>query len=71
MLNINKTKTKTCINETDKIKVIKIKEKSSMFNFTPSEFAFGFQNCQKCYYDKKINGIYQKSNRKILKTNNS
>jgi len=26
MLNINKTKTRTCVNETDRIKVIKIVE---------------------------------------------
>ena len=59
MLNINKTKTKTYNKEVDKMNLMtnKIKEKSSMFNFSPSEFAFGFQNCQKCYYDKKINGI--------------
>jgi hypothetical protein len=28
-----------------------------IFNFSPSEFAFGFASCQKCYYDKKVNGI--------------
>ena len=28
-----------------------------IFNFSPSEFAFGFENCQKCYYDKKVHGI--------------
>ena len=28
-----------------------------IFNFSPSEFAFGFEYCQKCYYDKKVHGI--------------
>ena len=28
-----------------------------IFNFSPSEFAFGFESCQKCYYDKKVYGI--------------
>ena len=28
-----------------------------IFNFSPSEFAFGFESCQKCYYDKKVHGI--------------
>ena len=56
MLNINKTKTKTYNKEVDKMNLMtnKIKEKSSTFNLLPSEFAFGFQNCQKCYYDKKV-----------------
>ena len=27
------------------------------FNYSPSEFAFGFEGCQRCYYDKKVNGI--------------
>jgi hypothetical protein len=63
MLNINKTKTKTYNKEGDKMNLMtnKIKEKSSTFNFSPSEFAFGFQNCQKCYYDKKVNGIELKT----------
>jgi hypothetical protein len=30
---------------------------NKIFNFSPSEFAFGFENCQKCYYDKKVHGI--------------
>ena len=52
MLNINKTKIKIYNKKVDKMNFMtnKIKEKSSMFNFSPSEFAFGFQNCQKCYY---------------------
>ena len=28
-----------------------------IFNLSPSEFAFGFESCQKCYYDKKVYGI--------------
>ena len=27
------------------------------FNYSPSEFAFGFDGCRRCYYDKKVNGI--------------
>ena len=56
MLNINKTKTKTYNKEVDKMNLMtnKIKEKSSMFNFSPSEFAFGFQNCKKCRNDEKF-----------------
>ena len=30
---------------------------NKIFNFSPSEFTFGFENCQKCYYDKKVHGI--------------
>tara|TARA_Y100000590_G_scaffold222334_1_gene251640 strand:- start:320 stop:982 length:663 start_codon:yes stop_codon:yes gene_type:complete len=30
---------------------------NKIFNFSPSEFAFGFENCQRCYYDKKVHGI--------------
>jgi len=26
------------------------------FNYSPSEFAFGFEGCKKCYYDKKVYG---------------
>ena len=33
------------------------KMKQEYFNFSPSEFAFGFEGCKKCYYDKKVNGI--------------
>ena len=32
-----------------------------MFNFSPSEFAFGFESCQRCFYDKKVNGIELKT----------
>ena len=28
-----------------------------IINYSPSEFAFGFEACNSCYYDKKINGI--------------
>ncbi len=27
------------------------------FNYSPSEFAFGFAGCHRCYYNKKVNGI--------------
>ena len=29
----------------------------NIINYSPSEFAFGFEACNSCYYDKKINGI--------------
>ena len=29
----------------------------NIINYSPSEFAFGFEACKSCYYDKKINGI--------------
>ena len=32
-----------------------------VFNYSPSEFAYGFEGCKKCYYDKKINNIELKS----------
>ena len=32
-------------------------EKQNIINYSPSEFAFGFERCNSCYYDKKINGI--------------
>ena len=38
-----------------------IKEKGKMFNFSPSEFAFGFESCKRCFYDKKVNGIELKT----------
>ena len=28
-----------------------------IFNYSPSEFAFGFESCKRCYYDKKVNKI--------------
>ena len=32
-------------------------KKQNIINYSPSEFAFGFERCNSCYYDKKINGI--------------
>ena len=32
-------------------------KKQNIINYSPSEFAFGFEACNSCYYDKKINGI--------------
>ena len=29
----------------------------NIINYSPSEFAFGFEACNSCYYDKKINRI--------------
>ena len=37
------------------------KDKKKIFNFSPSEFAFGFEECQRCFYDKKVNGIILKT----------
>ena len=36
-------------------------KKDLIINFSPSEFAFGFEGCKKCYYDKKINKLELKS----------
>ena len=36
-------------------------KKDLIINFSPSEFAFGFEGCKKCYYDKKINKSELKS----------
>ena len=38
-----------------------MKKQNNIFNYSPSEFAFAFENCKKCYYDKKINGIELKT----------
>mgnify|MGYP001348550077 CR=1 FL=1 len=37
-----------------------------MINYSPSEFAFGFEACNSCYYDKKINVTIQEIEKKIL-----
>ena len=29
----------------------------NIFNFSPSEFAFGYAGCKRCYYDQKVNNI--------------
>ena len=42
------------------VKINPMKEKTEMFNFSPSEFAFGFESCKRCYYDKKVNNIVLK-----------
>lgn len=35
--------------------------KDLVFNFSPSEFAFDYEGCKKCYYDKKVNNIVLKT----------
>ena len=35
--------------------------KENYFNFSPSEFAFGFEGCQKCFYDRKVNKLELKT----------
>ena len=35
--------------------------KNKIFNFSASEFAFGFEGCQRCYYDKKVKNIELKT----------
>jgi hypothetical protein len=35
--------------------------KDLVFNFSPSEFAFNYEGCKKCYYDKKVNNIVLKT----------
>ncbi len=30
---------------------------TKIFNFSPSEFAFGYAGCKRCYYDQKVNNI--------------
>ena len=55
ILNITEIKEKT--NSKEIVKLKSMKEKAEMFNFSPSEFAFGFEGCKRCYYDKKVNGI--------------
>jgi hypothetical protein len=55
ILNITEIKVKT--NSKEIVKLKSMKEKAEMFNFSPSEFAFGFEGCKRCYYDKKVNGI--------------
>ncbi len=58
ILNTNETIMKT---KTEKVvKINPMKEKTEMFNFSPSEFAFGFESCKRCYYDKKVNNIVLK-----------
>lgn len=37
------------------------KLKQDYFNFSPSEFAFGFEGCQKCFYDRKVNKLELKT----------
>ena len=59
MYNQNKIKSDSCKLESKNFKWM-IKEKK-IFNFSPSEFAFGFENCKRCFYDKKVNGIELKT----------
>ena len=35
--------------------------KDLVFNFSPSEFAFDYEGCKKCYYHKKVNNIVLKT----------
>ena len=37
------------------------KLKQDYFNFSPSEFAFGFEGCKKCFYDRKVNKLELKT----------
>ena len=62
MYNISKIKTETYNqgNKNFKRMIKEIKEKK-MFNFSPSEFAFSFESCKRCFYDKKVNGIELKT----------
>ena len=30
---------------------------TKIYNFSPSEFAFGYAGCKRCYYDQKVNNI--------------
>ena len=39
----------------------KYRLKYDYFNFSPSEFAFGFEGCQRCFYDRKVNKLDLKS----------
>ena len=59
MYNQNKIKSDSCKLESKNFKWM-IKEKK-IFNFSPSEFAFGFESCKRCFYDKKVNGIELKT----------
>ena len=43
------------------LKLNKNNKNTNMFNYSPSEFAFGFERCKRCYYDKKINGVELKT----------
>ena len=54
-MNTNETKMKPSHKEV--VKINPMKDKTNMFNYSPSEFAFGFESCNKCYFDKKVNGI--------------
>ena len=33
----------------------------NIINYSPSEFAFDYKGCKKCYYDTKINNITLKT----------
>ena len=30
---------------------------TKIYNFSPSEFAFGYAGCKRCYYDQKVNNV--------------
>ena len=55
---------KNAYNE-EKQKLFKLEKdfrlKENYFNFSPSEFAFGFEGCQKCFYDRKVNKLELKT----------
>ena len=38
-----------------------MKKQNNIFNYSAGEFAFGYEGCKKCYYDKKVNNIVLKT----------
>ena len=62
MYNLNKIKIEANNQGSKNFKrmIKEIKEKK-IFNFSPSEFAFSFESCKRCFYDKKVNGIELKT----------
>ena len=38
-----------------------MKKQNNIFNYSPSEFAFDYEGCKKCYYDRKVNNIVLKT----------
>jgi len=32
---------------------------SKIYTFSPSEFAFNYAGCKRCYYDQKVNKIVE------------
>ena len=62
MYNLNKIKIEAYNQESKHLKrMIKETKEKKIFNFSPSEFAFSFESCKRCFYDKKVNGIELKT----------